>query len=149
VRRGLVFLAGIAVLVGIAALISATGDDDREDGSPAGDLEGVVWEWQELLGGDGSRIAPEDPSRYTIEFGDDGRLALLADCNRGSGRYEVDGPSIAIGTIATTRAACPEGSLDRVFVERLEYVRTYLVVDGELFLDLYADAGQLRFRPAA
>lgn len=148
-RRGLVFLAGIALLAGIAALISATGDGERDGAAPAGELEGVVWEWLGLLGSDDSTLVPDDPSRYTLELDGDGRAAIRADCNRGTGRYERDGASLEIGPFAATRAACPPGSLGDVFVQRLEDVRAYTVAEGELFLDLVADAGALRFRRVA
>ena len=147
--RSLVFLAGLALLAGVAALVSVRGDDERDGTGARGELEGVVWEWLALLGADESTLQPDDPALYTLELDGGGRVAIRADCNRGSGRYRLDGDALEIGPVATTRAACPEGSLGDVFVRRLEDVRAYVVVEGELFLDLAADAGSLRFRRAA
>ncbi len=87
------------------------------------------------------------PERYTIRFERDGRIALRADCNRGNAAYSVgpDGP-IAPGTIALTRAACPPGSLSDQFVREIGRVTSYLLKDSELFLELPAASGTLRFR---
>jgi para-nitrobenzyl esterase len=152
VRRALPFLAGLALLVAIAAVIASTGNDDagstfggNTTGSP---LVGVVWEWEELLSSDDSTITPDDPSSYTIEFEDDGSVSVRADCNSGFGTYEAEGESLVIDVRGPTRAQCQPGSLSDRFLTDLGFVRAYVIEDGTLFLDLMADAGTMRFRPA-
>jgi para-nitrobenzyl esterase len=151
-RRWLPFVAGLAVLVVIAAVIASTGDDDgggSAEGAAPTELAGVVWEWEEFLGNDDSTIAPDDPSKYTIELEDGGSVSLQADCNSGFGVYEADGESLVIEVRGVTRAECAPGSLSEQFLQDLRFVRAYVIENGELFLDLMADAGTMRFEPAA
>ena len=71
-------------------------------------LTGVVWQWEQFEGGDGSTITPDAPERYTIELLDDGSLLAQVDCNSGKGTATVDGNEIDL-IVATTRMACNEG----------------------------------------
>jgi heat shock protein HslJ len=118
---------------------------------PEGDLSlrpsltAVVWEWREFRGGDDSVVTPDDPSRYTVEFLEDGKLAVGADCNRATGVYTVDGPSLELNAAAMTRAMCPPESLSDRFVRDLGDVRSHVFRDGNLYLALMADAGILEF----
>jgi heat shock protein HslJ len=112
-------------------------------------LTAVVWEWREFRGGDDSVVAPDDPSRYTIEFLEDGTLAVGADCNRATGGYTVDGPSLELTVGGMTRAMCPPESLSDRFVRDLGDVRSHVFRDGNLYLALMADAGIMEFAAQA
>jgi heat shock protein HslJ len=110
-------------------------------------LPGVVWEWAGFEGGDGSVVTASDPSRYSIEFLEDGTVQVLADCNSGTGTAAIDEPGIDI-TVATTRMACPDGSQDADFLRYLDEAVSYVIRDGHLALSLPMDAGIALFRPA-
>jgi heat shock protein HslJ len=112
--------------------------------SPA--LTGVVWEWETFEGGDGAVVAPEDSSRYTLQFHSDGTVTGQVDCNRGTGSFEADAAGISI-MLATTRIACPEGSLDAEFNRYISEANTYVIRDGKLALALPADSGIATFNP--
>jgi heat shock protein HslJ len=112
--------------------------------SPA--LYGVVWQWEQFEGGDGAVVAPDDPSLYTLQFQPDGTITGQVDCNRGMGSYEVDGSSITI-TLATTKMACPEGSLDAEFLRYLSEANSFVIRDGKLALALPVDSGIATFIP--
>jgi heat shock protein HslJ len=107
-----------------------------------------TWQWEGTLMNDGTAIVPRLPSRYTLEFGPDGRAAIRADCNTGNGPFTIVGNQISLGPFALTRALCPPGSLDTRFVKHLESVVSYLIVDGDLILELPFDSGGMRFRRA-
>jgi heat shock protein HslJ len=109
-------------------------------------LTGVVWEWVEFEGGDGSRVIAGDPSRYTLEFLDDGTVQVKADCNSGGGEAKVDGASIDL-TVTTTLIGCPDDSQASDFLRYLDEANTFVIRDGMLALALPADAGIARFRP--
>lgn len=109
-------------------------------------LQGVVWQWQEFLGGDGSVIAPEHPDRYTIEFFDDLSLHVRADCNSGRGSATVDGSQIDI-LFGMTKKMCEEGSLFNEYIRYLDEAVEYVIADGMLFLNLPMDGGGARFAP--
>ncbi len=49
-----------------------------------------------------------DRTRARIDFGADGRMSGHTSCNTMTGAYTLDGASIRIGPIATTKMACPQ-----------------------------------------
>src|SRR5258708_6160089 len=102
----------------------------------AGGLIGGSWQLTRVVHGHDAPILPRDPSHYTLHFGEDGMVALLADCNRGRGKYTADPPRLGFGPIATTRMMCPPGSLDTIFVRDLDTVASFDIDDGELHLVL-------------
>lgn len=101
---------------------------------------------------------PADPARYTLAFGADGSAALQLDCNRGNAGWQAtpatnDTPgrrsgSLQFTALASTRAMCPPGSLAPQLARALPFVRSYLLVDGQLHLSLLADGGILSWAPA-
>src|SRR6185503_11200809 len=68
-----------------------------------------------------------------------------ADCNFGNGTYTVNNLSIELKVGALTRAMCPPESLSDQFLRNLGDVRSFLFRNGELNLELMADAGIFRF----
>ena len=91
----------------------------------------------------------EDPARYTITFDEamegTGQAAIKADCNDVAATYTVDGSSISILAGPSTLAACPEDSLDQQYLTNLSYAAIFFFEEGDLFLDLMADGGTMRF----
>lgn len=122
-----------------------------ETAAPAGTtgLTGGIWVWLETQYGDGSTQAVDDPTRYTLEFMTDGSVAVGADCNRGTGTYTADGESLTISIMAMTMAACPEGSLSDKFVQELNSAATHVMQDGNLFINMKLDSGNMKFAPTA
>jgi para-nitrobenzyl esterase len=99
-------------------------------------------------GGDGTLLTPDDSAKYTLAFGADGSVNARIDCNRGHGTWKSSGPNqLQFGTLALTRAQCPPGSLHDRIVRDWEFVRSYILTDGELFLSLMADGGIYEFAP--
>jgi heat shock protein HslJ len=108
-------------------------------------LEGVVWQWEQFEGGDGALAIPDAPSRYTVTFLPDAKLAVQADCNRARGTWSALNSQMELAVGGMTRAMCREGSLSNDFVEDLRYVRSHVFRDGKLHLSLLADAGIMTF----
>jgi len=113
----------------------------------AGDalLTGTVWRWTETVMNDDTRIKPDAPERYTLEFQPGGMVAVRADCNRGSGSYVLNGSALTFGPLAMTRAMCPQGSKDADFLRGLANVQGQLFRGDDLVLTLKADAGSMVF----
>jgi heat shock protein HslJ len=90
-------------------------------------------------------IRPEDPARFTLTLEPDGRASMRLDCNRGSGSWTSsaggDTGSFTFGPVAMTRAYCGPTSLDVRIARDAEHVRSYVLADGRLHLNLMADAG--------
>jgi len=115
--------------------------------TPVG-LSGTSWQLVEFRGGDDSRLTPDERAKYTIEFGEGGRVSVRIDCNRGGGTWTSGGPNhLQFGPLALTRAACPPGSLHDQIVKQWGFIRSYVMKDGHLFLSLMADGGIYEFEP--
>ncbi|HEY6509822.1 MAG TPA: META domain-containing protein [Vicinamibacterales bacterium] len=111
-------------------------------------LGGTSWQLVQIQSMDGKTSTPDDRAKYTMAFSADGRVAMRIDCNRGSGTWKSAGPSqLEFGPLATTRAACPPGSLHDRIVTDLAYVRSYILKGGHLYLSLMADGGIYEFEP--
>lgn len=112
-------------------------------------LVGPTWQLVRFQGGDDKALTPDDKSKYTLNFGADGRLAARIDCNRGSGGWKSpEKGRLELGPMAITRAMCPPGSLHDQIIKQLPHVRAYVIKDGRLFLSLMADGGIYEFEPA-
>ena len=49
---------------------------------------------------------------FTADFRSDGRVSLVADCNRCSGGFSAGDTTIVVGPMASTRAACSTAPFD-------------------------------------
>src|SRR5439155_1950553 len=58
-------------------------------GTSSNDLTSRTWHWQRTES-DGRTVVATAPDRYTLTFQGGGRVAVRADCNRGSASYEVN-----------------------------------------------------------
>jgi heat shock protein HslJ/membrane-bound inhibitor of C-type lysozyme len=115
--------------------------------SPAG-LTGTSWQLVKFQGSNDTTLTPDDKAKYTIAFGSDGGVSARIDCNRGRGTWRSSGPNqLQFGPLALTRAMCPPGSLHDRIAKDWEYVRSYTMREGQLFLSLMADGGIYEFEP--
>ena len=140
-----------ALLVGPILLLAAcSAFTQPQSQNAAPNLGGTAWQLVKLQGSDDTTLTPVDKTKYTIAFADDGRLNVRIDCNRGSGTWKSSGPNqLQFGQLALTRAMCPPGSLHDQIVKHWEFVRSYILKDGHLFLSLMADGGVYEFEPIA
>jgi heat shock protein HslJ len=112
----------------------------------ASEIVGPVWQWQRTQLGGAPPVVVAAPERYTLSFQAGGRVNVRADCNRGSGSYEVDNTQMKFGAIELTKMACPAGSQDADFLRMLSKAATYAIDRGDLALTL-SDGASMRFRP--
>ena len=111
-------------------------------------LGGTSWQLVKFQSSDDKMLRPDDPAKYTIAFGADGSVSARVDCNRGRGSWQSSGPNqLQFGPLALTRALCPPGSLHDRVVKDWEFVRSYTLKVGHLFLALLADGGIYEFEP--
>lgn len=127
---------------------AATEEPAEEESAAENPLVGTTWQWTETVYGDESMVTAADPARYTLTFAPDGSLTAQVDCNSGMGSYTLDGQSLLIGPLATTRMACPEGSQADLFLQNLEAVATFVFDGPELVLNMKFDSGNMYFSPA-
>lgn len=140
--RSLVALAA-AVLVGCAA---GSGDGEPARLRAPEAVIDRIWHWTGTAA-PAETIESPAPARYTLELAPNGRLRVQADCNHGTGRFRIGAGTIGFDPIATTRMACPPGSLDARYLGDLQRATGFFVERGHLHLELPADAGTMRFAP--
>ncbi|MEZ5556956.1 MAG: META domain-containing protein [Pseudomonadales bacterium] len=147
----------LLVLVGCSARVTpAPAAADQSGAAPSAPppaivqtgLSGTTWQLVEIAAMDDRVFMPAAGARYELTFEAGGVLLVQADCNRGRGTWaETGSGGIVFGPIATTRMACPPGSLDARFLSSLSYVRSYVLRDGHLYLATMADGAILHLRP--
>ena len=103
-----------------------------------------AWQWESLISS-AEKVAVSQPERYKLQLQAGGKAQVLADCNRGQASYSFDGRSFNIKIIGVTRAACPAGSLSGRYLKALETAVGQRVRGENLFLDLPADGGTMKF----
>lgn len=121
-----------------AAAAARTSGPAGSAASPLG-----LWHWEGQLAGD--KLVVDQPDRYTLEIQPGGKALVRADCNRGSASYKLDGRGFSIKLGAMTKAACPTGSLSDRFLKALESAVSQRTKGENLFLDLPAEHGTLKF----
>ena len=103
-----------------------------------------AWQWESLISST-EKVAVNQPERYKLQLEAGGRAQVFADCNRGQASYSLDGRSFNIRVTGVTRAACPAGSLSGRYLMSLEAAVGQRVRGENLFLDLPADGGTMKF----
>lgn len=80
----------------------------------------LLTQWR-LVGGQG-----ETP--LTLTFGSDGRVTGSSGCNTFMGQYSVDDTMLSIGSLGSTRRACPDADLqaqEQTYLQDLQGVRSF------------------------
>jgi heat shock protein HslJ len=129
----------LAVFFLLAVLLAACGGNSE--------VVGTTWQWEAFQDTAGINDIPvSDPEKYTLTLNQDGTANIQADCNQVTWAYELDGSQLSFDTTGpSTLAMCAEDSLDQQFLERLGQTATFVIEDGILYLNLWADAGNLVF----
>lgn len=96
------FRAGmVAALAGLPLLSCSDGVTGPSD------LMGGVWQLQSMrLTGATSNFVPDDPSRFTVEFEEDGQIGVRADCNSCGGLYSLSDDQLNVPSMACTLVLC-------------------------------------------
>ena len=113
-------------------------------GEEAPSITEVIWHWASFTDPKGGYDV-DNPEMYTIFLSDNGTMTIKADCNEANTSYELSDSTISMGPIATTLAECSPESLSSDFLINLQMARVYFVQDGNLFFDLEADGGTMKF----
>lgn len=140
------WIISLFVAMLLACASSAHAQAPSEDA--AADVSGPTWQLVKFQGSDDKTLTPDDESKYTITFDPEGRVSVRLDCNRGHGIWKSAGRNqLEFGPLALTRAMCPAGSLHDQIDKQWQYVRSYTLKGGHLFLALMADGGVYEFEP--
>ncbi len=139
--------AGAMAVLAITALPFATTPARAQMQPEAESLTYGVWQLEMARYPNGDAVEIDEPSKYTLEFTNDGRLTLRADCNVGGGRYARSNDRLTLQMGRLTRAACPPDSWADNYLRDLAKVASYRLESGQLYLDLNNGEGTLVFAP--
>jgi heat shock protein HslJ len=124
--------------------------DEPQTAAPDSGLGGTSWQLLKIMSMDDTTYTPDDPALYTLEFGSDGSMKLRADCNRGSGSWSSESAGqLQFAVIAVTQAECAADSLHMTYLRQFQWVRSYVIEGGYLFLATLADGSIIEFEPAS
>ncbi len=133
---------GMTLALVIATTAPALAEDDPHP------LADTRWELVTIREMDDSSHTPDDPSQYTLTLNADGTAGVRSDCNRARGSWTSEQPGqLTFGPMASTMALCGPDSLDEVYRAQFEWVRSYVMRDGHLFLATMADGSIIEFHP--
>ena len=137
------FLVGL-VLAGCTAGMSSEQSARSKDPQM---VLGRTWQWVSTVTPI-EKITVTASERYTILLQEDGRVRARFDCNKGGGTVALSEGRISFGPLMSTRMACPSDTQDALFMRDLQRVQSFFLENGELYLELPADSGTMRFHPA-
>ncbi len=106
----------------------------------------TIWVWEGTTT-PVEEITASNPVNYRFALLPGGLVRAQADCNQARGTYTLEGNKLTMQVATITRMACPAGSQAELFLTQLNSAALYFVQDGKLFIDLFADAGTMRFAP--
>jgi heat shock protein HslJ len=130
----------LAIFFSLVSLLTACGGKSE--------IVGTTWQWEAFQDtAEINNITVSDPENYTLTLNKDGTASIQADCNQVNWNYELEDSRLTFDTTGpATMAMCAEGSLDQQFLERISNTATFVIEDGKLYLNLWADAGNLVFQ---
>lgn len=101
-------------------------------------LVGTSWQVINYNNGKDAVVSVLGGTNLTAEFGEDGSITGSAGCNNYFGKYEVDGNTIKIGPLASTKMACaePTGIMEQetAYLIALESAATFQITGDQLVL---------------
>ncbi len=107
-------------------------------------LAGATWQLATVYEASGSQTAIADPENYTITFGEDGTMAIQADCNQASAEYTLGtAGALTITPGPATLAACPEGSLSEEYLQWLGSATSFQIAGKQLVVSTDPESGVL------
>jgi len=113
-----------------------------------GGIGDTSWQLVKFQGGNGAVLTPDDKTKYTVAFTNNGNVSVRFDCNRGRGTWILNGPNeLRFGPLAITRAMCPQPTLHDHLAKQWPMIRSYTVKSGHLYLALMANSGSYEFEP--
>jgi heat shock protein HslJ len=147
-------LAGLGIMLGVLGCgASGASPGGSPDGSPAATdaaasaaLDGTSWRLTDYTTQDGKGFTVPAAVTPTASFAG-GSISGNAGCNQYQGLYLVDGSSIGIATVATTKMACPgpAATVETAYLEALGLVKTFDVQGDTLTLAGAGGTPQLKY----
>ena len=107
------------------------------------------WVATTINNGAGGAVSVVAGSTVTAVFADDGKVAGNAGCNDYSGPYTVDGTTVDIGPLSSTKMACADAAVstqEASYLAALDKVTTFAFNGGNLQLRAADGSLQVEYR---
>jgi len=113
-------------------------DDENNKKILEDSLSGKVWVWKETILKNGQKIIPQQTGKFTITFGENGKVSGTTDCNSFGGSYTVSNTNLKFGPFMSTLMACLNiNSQETEFHDMIEQTNGYVFdKNGNLVLKL-------------
>lgn len=109
-------------------------------------LDMKTWQWIETVYNNDTKLMPNNPGDFSLNFKKDNTFSAETDCNAMSGKYEVLDNKISFKEVIATEMFC-ENSQELEFSSMLNEVQSFLFTSkGELILELKLDTGSSIFK---
>jgi heat shock protein HslJ len=125
-------------------LLSALFVSCAEGVNEPSDLMGGTWKLRSMEPVGGPSFTPENPDLFTVDFGSNGQISVVADCNSCGGSYTVEDGTVAVSELVCTLIGCSGGTAGQQFATLVEG-RASADVDGDELI-LESSEGTLRLR---
>jgi heat shock protein HslJ len=102
-----------------------------------------VWYWLGTMNAS-APVRVTHPGDYWLTLRED-HAAIRADCNRGTGPYELKNGEISFQPMVLTRKLCVEGSRGASYASQLQSAQKLKEQDGALLIVLKAGEGTMLF----
>ena len=111
------------------------------------DITDREWLLTEIHSFSNAAVMPVNPAQYVLQLFHNGTVLVKADCNRGTGTFELVGKQLTLHNIGYTREICLPGSLSGQYINALDAAFSCMLRDEYLFIYSAADSGVLKFAP--
>ncbi len=131
------------ILMGLAALVSCSTDQEDSDSALQETLIGTTWELTELNSRD---VLPEVP--IILSFTDSININGSGGCNRYFAEYTLNKSKLKLGPIGSTRMTCPEDTVrqEDLYFEALQQAKSVQVNADQLLIECEGYVQPLQFK---
>ena len=144
----------MVVVAALAAMLAACATPQSSpQQTPHPRLVNTEWKLVHFVSSDDAIgvVKPGADEKYTLLLQPGGHVAAGLSCNRGMGQWrsadaERSRGEISIEVTASSMAACPPSPLERI-ARDLAQVRSFVIQDGRLHLNLAMDSGDYVWEP--
>ena len=127
-----------AAILGMTVLDSSLAQDSLENSS---------WQLVAIHSFNDSEFKPAEPENYLLRFRMENRLQIEADCNQAGATWELDGASLAITGLVTTRKLCNAPSLFNRYIMTLQQAESVTLEADTLILRSSNGVEWMEFEP--
>ena len=149
--KKIIILIAVAILAIGVFYVLVSNNEEEPNVDVVSQLAPIyAYEWNlERIDVSGTPEVPVNVEDFVISFNADGRIAVQTDCNTMNATYTIEGNSLVLGSIVSTKMACAGETFEQEFATLLSMVTSYSIAereDGEgLLLGLGISEGSMTF----